>query len=167
MGSGKSTVGPIVARALRYSSVDLDEQIEEATERSVSQIFKVHGEETFRELERVALRSTAELDWVVVSTGGGTFVDERNRQWAREHGTIVYLKVDPATLVERLAPSASRRPLLWSSNGHPLRGKQLLERIKNLLDERSEAYEGADYIVDAGSGAETVADRVRAALREH
>lgn len=157
MASGKSTVGPILARELGYDFMDLDDAIEEAAGRSIPEIFAVEGELGFRQRETEALWQTADRDDLVVALGGGTIVDAANREWALDHGLVVTLDVDVATLLERLSDAADRRPLLQDEEGRPLEREPMRRRIERMLSERRSAYAQAHATVDATRPPETVA----------
>jgi len=111
MGSGKSTVGRMVARSLGRDFVDVDEEIELAEGVSVAELFAGRGEAAFRELEEGALaRVLASSVDTVVSVGGGAVLSEANRRRLRG-ATVVWLRARPETLVARVGDGATR-PLL-------------------------------------------------------
>lgn len=147
MGSGKSTVGPRVARRLGWSFLDLDDAIEDETGRSIASIFAEDGEERFRQMEAAALRRTAERERAVVALGGGALTNDDNLRFAKEHGVIVYLYASPGELARRLRDEAAHRPLL-QKNGKPLSGEALRAKIAGMLTERAPFYEQAHAIVD-------------------
>ncbi len=93
MGSGKSTVGRLLAHRLGYRFLDLDEAIERQAERSVPEIFRAEGEEGFREREHRALRALTRRRRLVIAAGGGAPVPERNRGFFRNSAFTVYLDV--------------------------------------------------------------------------
>src|SRR5215472_10154147 len=102
-GSGKSTVGCILAQCLNKPFVDTDALIEAACGASISSIFSQQGEDYFRECETRALARAATIKGgAIIATGGGIVVREENRALMREHGERIYLQVDPATALERL-----------------------------------------------------------------
>ena len=148
MGSGKSTVGPRLAERLAYDFADLDNAIIFGAGCSIAAIFASEGEAGFRRRERSALRRTARSGRIVIATGGGTLAQPQNLAWARAHGLVVYLRLQPSTLARRLRYSAAFRPLLCTPDGDPLRGAALETRLGQLVDGRRDAYEQADVIVD-------------------
>jgi shikimate kinase len=153
MGSGKSTVGRRLAARSGAAFVDLDRAIEEASGRSVPELFAATGEAEFRDLEARALRATAALEDAVVATGGGVPLDPANRSWMRRRGTVVWLDVPAPVLMERLAAAPGQRPLL-ASPGATL----------ELLTRRLSAY--ADCDVRLGlEGGETPDEVVERLLR--
>ncbi len=164
MGSGKTTVGPLVARALGWRFVDLDARVEARARRTISELIG-EGEAVFRVVEAEALAETARESRIVVATGGGTTASPSplaasNRLVARP---AVWLRVSPARLGERLE-GAFGRPLLHGAHG-PLHGDALVERIETLLGARTTAYATADAVVDADAAPAVVAHRVVEAVR--
>lgn len=141
MGSGKSTVGVRLSYYMRRPVEDTDKLIEKKQGRKISDIFATDGEEYFRQLETAMLKELKEkLQYHIISVGGGTPVREENRELLKQLGTVVYLRVRPETVYNRLKNDTTR-PLLQCENP--------LERIKKLLEERREAYEScADMILD-------------------
>jgi shikimate kinase len=152
-GSGKSTVGPELARRLGVPFVELDAEIERASGRSVRGIFERDGEAGFRELEAAALKEASVNDPAVVSCGGGVVLEPANRVTLRATGEVVFLSVPLEVLEGRVRP-ASDRPLI--------RHREDLER---LYREREPLYrEFAAHVVDATGTPEEVAERVRGEL---
>lgn len=93
MGSGKSTIGPQLARKLRYTFIDLDRMIEANEKSVVSEIFARKGEAYFRELESRTLDEVCKTGGgLVVALGGGAVTDSRNRTTMKKFGTTVYLE---------------------------------------------------------------------------
>ncbi len=139
-GSGKSTVGPLVARLLGWDFIDTDQLIEAAAERTIPELFAEEGEARFREREQAALREAVGRRRAVVSTGGGAPTTPGGRA-ELAHGFTVWLVVSPARAAARLAenPGTPGRPLLA---GDPQ------ARLESLLDARRRWYELADAAVD-------------------
>ena len=158
MGSGKSTIGRLLARRTGSTFVDLDVRIERLAGRSVPTLFE-QGEQHFRALEAVALRTLLHEPGlrggrVVVSLGGGTPMQAGPRAWIAGAGTSIYLRVGPEALIDRLSrPEAvAARPLLDRTT--------LESRIRRLLSDRGSRYEALDFTVDAEAAPETVVDRI-------
>jgi len=166
MASGKSTVGPRVAARLGASFLDLDRLIAAHDGRSIPTIFAEDGEERFRELETAALHKTAEIDDLVVALGGGALVDDDNRAFAREHGHIVYLEVDPGAVLDRVGEEADQRPLLQDGDGTPLSGAAMKSRVEGMLSEREAAYRDAHATVDATAAVDEVVGAVTATVQK-
>ncbi|HEX8299251.1 MAG TPA: shikimate kinase [Rubricoccaceae bacterium] len=166
MGSGKSTVGPLLADALGTRFVDLDWLVEARTGRSVASLFAIAGERAFRVAEAGALAETTRGEPAVVATGGGTLAIPGNLRAARAAGAVVWLRAAPETLAARLAATdLTARPLLAGPDGRPLAGSALLTRLRSLIDAREPFYAQADVVVDADGAPEAVARTAAEALR--
>lgn len=141
MGSGKTTVGLKLSYKLRMPVEDTDKFIEQRENRTISRIFEEDGEGYFRELETKILEEFRDRSYVrIISVGGGTPVNPVNRDILKQCGTVVYLRVRPETVYERLKNDTTR-PLLQCEDP--------LAKIRTLLEARKEAYEAAaDIIVD-------------------
>lgn len=141
MGSGKTTVGLRLSYKLRKTVIDTDKLIEKNEGRAITDIFATEGEAHFRMLETRTLEElVTKAQNEIVSVGGGTPVREENRELLRKIGTVVYLKITPDAVYERLKNDTTR-PLLQGENP---RGK-----IEKLLGERESLYAScADIIVD-------------------
>ncbi|MFQ5570316.1 MAG: shikimate kinase [Rhodothermales bacterium] len=150
MGSGKSTIGSILANVLGYAFLDLDHVIAARVGKSVPRIFAEEGEAVFRALEADCLRRTATNRQVVVAVGGGALTVEKNLQWALAHGTVVYLHVPLDQLVQRLLRGRTVRPLLLDEEGQVLPYAILREKIKGLMDRREPFYQRAHLVVETG-----------------
>lgn len=148
MGSGKSTIGPILANTLGYEYIDVDHLIEERTKKEIAEIFRTEGEQAFRILERTTLRELIELDRSVISLGGGTVTNEENYQLVSQSGILIYLKISPGEILQRVQ-HRSDRPMLKDAQGNPLQGQALEQRIIELLSRREPYYSRADIIIQA------------------
>jgi shikimate kinase len=148
MGSGKSTIGPILANTIGYDFVDLDQSIERADGRPISRIFAEQGEPYFRQLERELLEALAARPRIVVSLGGGTLVDLQSFRLISGSGILVYIKLDPDLLYKRLR-NKNDRPLLLDEQGQRLSGEDLRQRIRRLTAAREHLYAQADVIIEA------------------
>ncbi len=140
-GSGKSTVGAAVARALGRRLIDLDAEIVRRERRSIAEIFARDGEPHFRALEREATERLRALPPSVIAPGGGWATVPETVAILRPPARTAYLRVSPRTAARRIRRSAHVRPLLRA--GRPI---EILER---LLAARAAAYEAADLVVDA------------------
>ncbi len=154
MASGKTSVGRRVAERLGVAFVDLDEEIERASGRTIRQLFEESGEAAFRARESEYLAGTASLPRAVVATGGGSFGLEANRATIARLGVAVALQAPLATIQSRLSGKTDR-PLFQSA-----------EQLARLYAERAPFYRMAPVQVNL-SGAETIeeaSDRVLVAL---
>ena len=142
MGSGKSTVGKIISDELFLSFFDTDAEIEDRTGASIDWIFDLEGENGFRKRESVILEEMVEKNSIVLSTGGGIILSEKNRDLLSSRGTVFYLETPINVQVERTSKDKDR-PLL--KNGDP-------EAIlKELHDSSQKLYEDvSDHIVMTG-----------------
>lgn len=135
MGSGKTSVGRLLALNHRLSFVDTDHEIEQYSGSSIPDLFATKGEQGFREIEHEVLAKVLQkTEPGVISTGGGVVVNEANRILLWKCGFVVYLKADPETLLKRVAQD-SNRPLL--KEGDPL------QTLTRLLEQRAPFYEHA------------------------
>ncbi|MBI3003797.1 MAG: shikimate kinase [Ignavibacteriales bacterium] len=148
MGSGKSTIGPILANTIGFEYVDVDRLIEKKTDKRIIDIFAEAGERTFRDVERQTLQEVSSLDAAVVSLGGGTIANDENFELIHNHGVIVYLQLSPEEILQRVHRRTDR-PLLKDSKGNLLNGAELDARIRELLNIREQFYSRADIIVPA------------------
>lgn len=164
MGSGKSTIGAILANTIGYDFVDLDRSIVAAQGMSIVEIFRTRGQDAFRAMERDELARLSTRRHTVVSLGGGTLSLADNHRIVRASGILVYLKIDASELVGRLR-HRDDRPLLSGPSGERLTPEELRVRIETLYRERAPVYESADLtvVVDKSRVGITV-DRVVRAL---
>ena len=114
MGSGKSTVGKLLAKKLETPFLDLDHYIEVKNNKSINDIFKEKGENYFRQLETNAL-SEIKGSEIVVACGGGIILNHENRKKISSNGKVVFLKESISSLIKRLL-SNKDRPLLNDKN---------------------------------------------------
>ncbi len=138
MGSGKSTVGRLVADRLGRRIADTDAELCEWTGSEVSELFSRHGEARFREIERTVVAEVARHDDLVVALGGGAVLDDANVQALRATGVVVLLDVPVDVLAARLVAESAGRPLLADASPD-----ELADRLRVLLEERLERYEAA------------------------
>lgn len=143
MGVGKSTVGRKLAHLLGVSFFDADDEIEEAAQMSVSEIFERFGEAYFRDGERRVIARLLESAPSVLATGGGAFVQPDTRALILERGIAIWLDCDVPTLVARVTRKDTR-PLL--------RGGDPEEIVARLKAERAAAYANAPIHVQSNAG---------------
>lgn len=141
MGSGKTSVGIRLSYLLKRCMEDTDKLIERREGRTIRAIFAEDGEGAFRDMETALLKElTGTLKNKILSVGGGTPMREENRQLLKQIGTVVYLRIRPESVYERLKYDTTR-PLLQCEDP--------LQRITELLEMRAPVYEAAaDLTID-------------------
>ncbi|WP_255418276.1 MULTISPECIES: shikimate kinase [unclassified Meiothermus] len=135
MGVGKSRIGRELAHELMLHFIDLDGYIERETGLTIADIFRHLGEETFRRLEAEAVGELVHKDFLVLSLGGGTFMNPENRQKLLNRGLVVALWASPQTIFERVGRKPGKRPML--EGGDPL------GRIQQIFLQREPIYRQA------------------------
>lgn len=157
MGSGKSKTGEALAKILKIPFVDTDTLIENKTGLSISEIFELNGEESFRKIEQEVLHSTFSIDNVIVATGGGTPCYKDNMEWMKQNGITVYLEANSGLLFHRLAISKAGRPLIEKLND-----VELMEQILGALAIRTPIYSKADISGKAANlNAKELAEKIK------
>ncbi len=159
MGSGKSTVGRMLARRLRFQFLDTDRLLEERSSMTIKDMFAQYGEAYFRERETATLESLSGIRRHVLATGGGIVTQPRNHPLLRALGWVVQLSADPDELYARVAKSTDR-PLLQTENP--------LERVRTMVEERRPLYNAAaQFTVNStGLAREQVVELILAEARE-
>lgn len=148
MGSGKSTIGPILANTIGYNFIDLDVAIEDREAKKINEIFSENGEQYFRAIERKLLEEiAASAHKTIISLGGGTLANEDTLTYVKSTGIVVYLKVNEEQIYKRLH-SKGDRPMLRDERGKLLDGEPLMAKIRSLLERRTPYYERADIIMN-------------------
>lgn len=139
MGSGKTTLGKKLSKIAKIPFIDLDQHIVDTSGMSISDYFKLYGEEGFRRLEEQILKSIPTDTCAIVSTGGGAPCFSDNMTWMNGNGLTLYLNLPPKALQSRLISSdKTTRPLLSTMNDD-----ELLDYIEDKLKSRSAFYEKA------------------------
>jgi shikimate kinase len=140
-GAGKSTLGRQIARRLHLQFIDADAELEHRLGVSIPTVFEIEGESGFRDREEATIADLTQLSGIVLATGGGVVLRERNRLHLRDNGTILYLHSSPMTLWERVRHSRNR-PLLQTEDP--------LARLHELYGQRDALYRGvADHVVES------------------
>lgn len=161
MGCGKTTVGIRLSYVLRKIIQDTDKIIEKQEDKPIRDIFAEDGEQYFRILETKLLEKLLETAHnQIISVGGGTPLKEENRSLLKQIGTVIYLRIQPETVYERLKDDDSR-PLL--------QGPSPLEKITEIMNQRKSVYEGvADIIVDVDElDMEDILEKILYSLRKN
>ena len=147
MGTGKTSVGRMLAARLGCAFHDLDKKIAERSGMSIPEMFARCGEPYFRAREKEAVREAAGRSGLVIATGGGTVKDAENVAMLRENGILVALTADIDTILLRTS-ARGKRPVLDGADAGDRRAA-----VAQLLAERAHLYEGADVTVDTGARA--------------
>ncbi|MBE2281796.1 MAG: shikimate kinase [Ignavibacteriaceae bacterium] len=169
MTSGKTTLGKILANIVGWDFVDIDSEIEKTQMESVTYIIEKRGIAEFRKLEKDEILRATQKEKVVVSLGGGALIDGDNLEVVKNSGILIYLKLSPAVLYERLKNKINR-PLFQNGEGHPLPKNEAINKIKTLLSEREPGYLAADIIINfdklsINSGVEELRKRISKIMR--
>ena len=139
MGTGKSSVGQLVAGQLHFAFLDTDHVIETRAGKPISDIFAQDGEPAFRELERTVVTELASRKRTVIATGGGLPVNEANLASLRTHALLICLWASPEKIWERVR-GQTHRPLLNEADP--------LAKIRSLLAAREPFYRQADVLLN-------------------
>lgn len=140
MGSGKTAVGTALARHLDVQFLDSDAEIELAANMTIAEIFSRDGEQFFRDKETQVIRRLLEQERCILSTGGGAYLAQRNRDLISSKGVAVWLRADVALLWSRVRHKTTR-PLLRTANPR--------QTLQELCTTREPSYSMADLVVDA------------------
>ena len=136
MGTGKSTVGPVVAKILGWTFVDADDEIEAQIGMTIPEIFEKHGEIDFRRYESEICRGLAARHEQVIATGGGMLVDPGNRAVMQSTGLLICLVARPDVIQARLGDGE---------------GRPLAAGWESLYEQRREAYAAIQHLLDTSS----------------
>ncbi|PKL51702.1 MAG: shikimate kinase [Nitrospira bacterium HGW-Nitrospira-1] len=142
MGTGKTTIGKALARMLHTRLVDVDEEIESAQKMTINDIFKIYGEQHFRDIETAMIKKLAQERGIIISTGGGSVLRDENMVALKENGIVFCLNADAETILERTSRHEDR-PLLKVENPK--------EKINELLACRRPFYEKAGIMIETGN----------------
>jgi shikimate kinase len=146
-GTGKSTVGKLLAKRLERDFIDSDKYIESSTGKTIKSIFEESGEDGFRKIEADIIAELSKVDNTVISAGGGAVLKEENVRNLKDNGFLVLLEASPEIIHNRIAQdkkTAQQRPSLTD--------KKPLDEIKHLIAKREHAYKNAaDYTINTSS----------------
>ena len=138
MGSGKTTLAKKLSELMKKSYVDIDDLIELKENMSISEIFSKYGEDYFRKIENITLRSIGNSE--IIACGGGIIINKNNRKFLNENGFTIYLKTSLPILAKRLN-GLNERPLI--------KNKDLQKTLSEIYHERKRLYEdAADLIIE-------------------
>jgi shikimate kinase len=138
MGTGKTTVGELLAERTGRQFIETDAVIEERAGKTITAIFRQDGEAHFRRLEHEVIRDAARQQNTVIACGGGAVLNPQNIELLRKSALVIYLAAAPSRIMRRLATGGNKRPLL----DVPDRAAKVI----SLLDQRRPLYEkSADF----------------------
>ena len=138
-GSGKSTMAKYLSSETSFKYLDLDEEIELKSKKSVSKIFEIDGEESFRVLEKETLDEIIQKEEkFILATGGGTPSYDDNMKKMNKNGITIFLNTSPEILIERISRK-NKRPLFNSTN--------VREKVSKIFDERIKFYKRSKHTI--------------------
>jgi len=147
-GSGKSTMARYLCSKTKFNYLDLDEEIEKKSQKSVTEIFRDEGQEYFRSLETKLLKEIINKEKIfILSTGGGTPCFNKNMELMKKNGITIFLNTSIDTLIERVSRK-NKRPLFNSKN--------IKETINNMFNERIKYYNQSRFSVKDNDRKETL-----------
>ncbi len=142
MGVGKTTIGSKLAEKLGFYFIDSDQEIEDQTQESIANIFKIKGEKHFRQIEKKVIKEIIDRDeQIVLSLGGGAFMDDEIRSLIKERAISIWLYADLDVLLCRIA-NKNTRPLLNNVDKRAV--------LSELIIKRHPTYKQADIHIDTG-----------------
>ena len=144
MGTGKSSVGRMLAKRLQRPFIDTDQKIETDYKKTIPEIFAEHGEEGFRKIEQEVIAEVSGMKGVIISTGGGSVLRKANVDALRQNGILITLTASAKVIIERVRLKKNRTLLNLPD---------LDEFIKKLINEREPFYSVGDLIVDTTESA--------------
>lgn len=131
-GSGKTQLGKILAKKLKWKFVDLDDKIEKEEKMKIAKIVDLKGWEYFRAKESEAAAQVATLDNTIIATGGGTIIDKENEKELKKNGKIIYLYRKPKDSIKYIENDPNRPPLT--------NYESIKEEVEQLYKERNDRY---------------------------
>ncbi len=137
-GTGKSTVGKLLANRLKRDFVDTDEYIEKTTGKTIKDIFEEEGEEGFRKTEIEAIVKLSKMKNKIIAAGGGAVLRDENVKSLKSNGFLILLEATPEIIHDRIMQdkkTTQQRPSLTNKNS--------FDEIKHLIDKRQPLYESA------------------------
>ena len=163
-GTGKTTVGRILAQRLGKEFIDADEYLEQKVGKSIKDIFAEGGEKLFREIESQVIAELSPLDDRIIATGGGVILREENVKRLKKNGIVVLLDADDKTLYKRICEDTQtqqRRPKLTSHSEY--------QEIEYLLAYRRPLYDKvADFVLNTTSiSTHDAANKIITFIRNH
>ena len=158
MGTGKTSVGRLLAQKMGMRYISTDEIIEDKERRSINDIFKKNGEVYFRRIEKEVVKKVCELDRFIIDAGGGVVLDEENVRNLKQNGKIISLEAGADVILER-TKRYRHRPLLNVDNPKA--------KVEELLKARAPFYAKADVSIDTTTlTVEQVAQEIKGIIDE-
>ena len=160
MGSGKSTIGALLSKKMNMKFIDLDQKIETIEKQTISQIFKLKGEKYFRAIEVKTILSVLNLKEkeLVLSLGGGSFLDEKVRKNVKNTSLSIWLNWKPSTTIKRIRKS-SKRPLIQGLND---------QEIEKMILDRNKYYAKSNFKIDCDNHKKNeIVDKIVSVLKEN
>ena len=161
MGSGKSTIGALLSKKMNMKFIDVDNKIETIEKQTISQIFKLKGEKYFRTIEVktiLSLLDSKEEKELVLSLGGGSFLDEKVRKNVKNNSLSFWLNWKPSTIIKRIRKS-SKRPLIQGLND---------QEIEKMMLHRNKYYSKSNFKIDCDNHKKNeIVDRIVSILKKN
>ena len=139
MGTGKTTIGRELSKMLHMKLVDIDAEIEKTQKMKINDIFRIYGEQYFRDIETDMIKKLSRGKNIIISTGGGAVLRDENMEALKENGIIFCLNASTETIMERTGRSEDR-PLLKVENPK--------EKISEMLSSRRPFYKKAGIMIE-------------------
>ena len=159
MGTGKTTIGRLLASRLGCPFVDSDKKVEYENSMTIREIFEIHGEGYFRQKEKDVIAKIARYNNVVIATGGGVVLSNENMRRLKKKGIIIALTASSNIIVERTKRRSTRPLLLETLNRE--------QTVDQLLSQRDELYQKADFTIDTSTRSpQDVIDEIMLFLRQ-
>ncbi len=160
MGSGKSTIGALLSKKMNMKFIDVDSKIETIEKQTISQIFKLKGEKYFRAIEVkviLSLLDSKEKE-LVLSLGGGSFLNEKVRKNVKNNSLSFWLNWEPSTIINRIRKS-SKRPLIQGLNDH---------EIEKIMLDRNKYYAKSNFKIDCDNHKKNeIVDKIVSVLKKY
>ena len=160
MGSGKSTIGALLSKKMNIKFIDIDNKIEIIEKKTISQIFKFKGEKYFRakEVETILLFLNSKEKELILSLGGGSFLDEKVRKNVKNNSLSFWLNWKPSTIIKRIRKS-SKRPLIQGLND---------QEIEKMMLDRNKYYAKSNFKIDCDDHKKNeIVDKIVSVLKEN
>ena len=138
MGSGKTSIGKILSEKLNLDFIDIDDKIEKSEKKTISDIFKKHGENYFRKIEEDFSINYLKLENKIISLGGGGYINSNIRKQCKKNCISIWLNCGHEILIKRIINSKKRHLAI----------KSKISEIKKLIIERSKIYNSSDYKIE-------------------